>query len=81
VRFEHELWENHDGGGDMVCLAGARGDAARKSLAPVATLVAAFEAGTYFEAMTAYYKLVGWGEYEARDEFEFEPYPEEWARE
>jgi hypothetical protein len=81
VRLKHELWEEQGGCGYMVCLAGPRGDEARRLIGPGAKLLSTFEAGSYFEMMTAYYELMGWGEYETKEEFEFDPYPEEWAGE
>jgi hypothetical protein len=57
----HEVWQ--EDGDDAVAismsLAGER-DTTRSS---TARLLHTFEAGSYFEAMTIFYKLMGWGEY------------------
>jgi hypothetical protein len=34
-----------------------------------------FEAGSYFEAMTIYYRLYGWGDYTTEFAIDYEPYP------
>jgi hypothetical protein len=34
---------------------------------------------SHFDAMTKYWKLQGWGEYEAESPQDHEPYPDEWA--
>ncbi|WP_245503751.1 hypothetical protein [Rhizobium ruizarguesonis] len=34
---------------------------------------------SHFDAMTKYWKLQGWGEYEAECPQDHEPYPDEWA--
>jgi hypothetical protein len=58
----HELWVEDETDWTF-CIAGPRGDAARKLLSPSAKLVWAVEANNHFEAMTLYYTHMGWGEY------------------
>ncbi len=38
------------------------------------------EAGSHVDAMTKYYAYMGWGEYATEHEWDYQPYPEEWAR-
>ena len=60
--MKHELWlegENEQ----MFCLAGQRGDSARRLLGDDARLVWSCEAESHFAAMTQYYRYMGWGEY------------------
>ena len=38
-------------------------------------------AGSHFEAMAAYYRLVGWGEYTTDQPQDYQPYPQEWILE
>jgi hypothetical protein len=83
VKLKHELWK--DVGGEeypelTFCLAGPRGDGARSLLSPKAELIWTVEAGSHFEAMTAYYKFMGWGEYTTDQEWDMQPYPEEWSQ-
>jgi hypothetical protein len=80
--MKHELWK--DIGGDehseyTFCLAGPRGLGARKLLSPHAEVVWTVEADSHFKAMTAYYKFMGWGEYTTDQEWDKQPYPEDWA--
>ncbi len=77
----HEVWEDlGDEGESMagVCLAGPMGDGFRRLLSLKAKLLTKFEAGSHFEAMTTYYKLMGWGEYSTDQQWDLQPYPEEW---
>jgi hypothetical protein len=83
MKLKHELWK--DIGGDeyseyTFCLAGPRGDDARKSLSPEAQLIWTVEADTHFAAMTAYYKFMGWGVYTTDQEWDMQPYPAEWSQ-
>lgn len=83
MKLKHELWK--DKGGEeyseqTFCLAGPRGDDARKLLSPDAKLIWTVEAGSHFEAMTAYYKFMDWGEYTTDQEWDTQPYPEEWSQ-
>jgi hypothetical protein len=79
MRLKHELWDEEDG--STVCLAGRRGDQARSWLSPNAKLIWTVEAESYYEAMTAYYRFMGWGEYKTDHEWDYQPYPPEWAEE
>lgn len=68
----HELWEEDDG--NMFCLAGSEGDGARKLLSSNAKLIWTVEANSHFEAMTAYYNFMNWGEYTTDFEEDKQPY-------
>lgn len=62
----YEVWEEPDESGRMLpglVLAGPDGDAFRRLLEPGARLRARFKAGSHFEAMTTYYRLVGYAAY------------------
>ena len=61
--MKHELWTN-EGGFDLFCLAGPRGDSARKMLEPDYRLVWICDADSHFEAMKKYYAFRNWGEYQ-----------------
>lgn len=61
--MKHELWTN-GGGLDLFCLAGPRGDSARKMLEPDYRLVWICDADSHFEAMKEYYAFRNWGEYQ-----------------
>ncbi|CAN5238326.1 hypothetical protein BH18ACI2_BH18ACI2_09010 [soil metagenome] len=76
--LKHELWEDSEGL-NTFCLSGPLGDDARKLLGPHAKLIWTVEAGNHFEAMTAYYKFMDWGEYTTEHDWDFQPYPDEWA--
>ncbi|HXM35757.1 MAG TPA: hypothetical protein VN920_11255 [Pyrinomonadaceae bacterium] len=76
MKLKHELWEKD--GLNAFCLAGPQGDAARKLLGSTAKLIWTVEAVTHFEAMTEYYKFMGWGEYTTDHEWDRQPYPDEW---
>ena len=60
--MRHELWIESDGG-QLLCLAGPRGDDARRTLSHDARLAWTVEARSHFEAMTLYHEHMGWGEY------------------
>jgi hypothetical protein len=79
MKLKHELWEEKEGGGWTFCLAGPHGEGARNLLGPDAKLIWTVEAGSHFEAMTAYYKFMDWGEYITEQEWDMQPYPEEWS--
>ena len=79
----HEIWE--DVGDDSsvlpgLCLAGPDGEAFRKLLHRDARCTVRFEAGSYFEAMTIYYRLYDRGEYTTEFGVDHDPYPDEWAQ-
>ncbi len=82
MRLKHELWKDgdKDSGSYLFCLAGPRGDNARETLSPSAKLIWTVEAGSHFEAMTAYHEFMGWGKYTTEHEWDYQPYPEEWAQ-
>lgn len=61
--MKHELWTN-EGGLDLFCLAGPRGDSARKMLEPDYRLVWICDADSHFEAMKEYYAFRNWGVYQ-----------------
>jgi hypothetical protein len=76
-----EVWEDSGENGEPLpnlCYAGPLGDDHRTRLSPKARLLTTFEAGSHFEAMTIYYKLMGWGQYTTDQEWDHKPYPEEW---
>ena len=58
----HELWDEADGT-QTFCLAGSLGDEARARLTHPARVVWTIDAVSHFDAMTAYYEHMGWGEY------------------
>ncbi len=68
MKLKHELWEERGGEEYTFCLAGPRGDGARKLLSPDAKLIWTVEAESHFEAMTAYYQFMGWGVYKTEHE-------------
>jgi len=80
--MKHELWKDIGGeeyGELTFCLAGLHGDAARKLLSPQAKLIWTVDADSHHEAMTAYYKFMGWGEYTADQVWDMQPYPKQWS--
>jgi hypothetical protein len=79
ANLKHELWIDPEGL-ETFCLAGPKGEAARKLLPPGSKLVWTVEAGSHFEAMSKYYAHKGWGKYESDQPWDFEPYPEEWLK-
>ena len=50
-------------------------------LAANASLLTTFEAGSHFEAMTFYNRYLGHKKYITDQEWDCQPYPEEWVRE
>ena len=75
--LKHEVWREPDGM-EMCCLAGPMGDDARRALAPGATLLWTFDAGTHFEAMTKYNDFLGRAPYTTDQEADRQPYPDDW---
>ncbi len=63
------------------CSTRDRGEESRRQLGPEARLVTTISAGSHFEAMAAYYRLVGWGEYTTNQPQDYQPYPQEWILE
>jgi hypothetical protein len=80
-----EVWEDFgDDGQSLPSLlyAGPRGEESRRLLlGPKARLVTTIWAGSHFEAMTTYYRLMGRGEYHTNEPWDHQPYPEEWILE
>jgi hypothetical protein len=77
----HEVWIEVGVGGESLpslLLAGPLGDESRRLLGPNAQQVATLSAANHFEAMTAYYRLMGWGEYTTDQPDDYAPYPSEW---
>jgi hypothetical protein len=82
VKLKHELWkdiEDDEHSEYTLCLAGSRGEAARKLLSPQARVIWTVEGESHFDVMTKYYKFMGWGEYTTDQEWDVQPYPDEWA--
>ena len=77
MKLTHELWVETDGEQQTFCLAGPSGDAARSLLSPGAKLIWKVEAESHFEAMTAYYAFMGWGEYTTEHAWDKQPYGQE----
>ena len=79
-----EVWENLGDEGEALPslqYAGPRGEESRRLLGPNARLLATIRAGSHFEAMTLYYRLMGWGEYTTDQTWDHDPYPVEWLDE
>lgn len=82
-RLIHEIWEEMDESGMVLhscCLAGKMGSEARALLKPNARLVATFEAGCHFEAMTIYNERIGREKYTTNEDWDRHSYPESWLR-
>jgi hypothetical protein len=80
-KLQLEVWEDIGESGESLpalVYAGPLGDESRRSLRPKARLLTTIWAGSHFEAMTAYYRLMGWGEYTTDQPRDYQPYPEEW---
>ncbi len=78
----HEIWEEPDGEGGALaslCLAGPDGDEARALLRPGARCIRTFAAGSHFEAMTIYHRLLGRAPYTTTHAQDHAPYPDAWA--
>ena len=79
----HEIWEEPDDGGQMLpglCFAGPDGNGFRALRGSGSRLLATFLAASQFEAMTKYYKVVGYGEYVNDESWSREPYSQEAVR-
>ena len=77
----HEIWvDAGESGVEMegCCLAGPDGDAFRRRLQPSARLLRTFEAGSHFEAMSTYHRLLGREPYVSDLAQDHAPYPDEW---
>jgi hypothetical protein len=80
----HEVWEVFGEGGMVLhtcCLAGPMGEACRRTLVPNARLLTSFEAGSHFEAMTKYNRILGREPYTTDQPWDYQPYPEGWLQE
>jgi hypothetical protein len=78
-----EVWEDFGEGGESLpalLYAGPLRDEPRR-LGPKTRLLTTIWAGSHFEAMTIYYRLMGWGEYSSDQAWDFQPYPQEWLLE
>jgi hypothetical protein len=75
-----EVWEEIEEAGrcSALLLAGPRGEKSRKLLGSHARLVTTNEAGSHFEAMTIYYRLMSWGEFTTDQSSDYDHFPEEW---
>jgi hypothetical protein len=83
AKLIHEIWREDDGKciGLTGCLAGPMGDQARSLLAPGATLIYVYEAGSTFEAGVIRNQLLGFEPYRsAWEDLDSEPYSDEWAK-
>ena len=79
-----EIWQDLGEGGESLpalLYAGPLGDKSRHLLGPRARLLTTIWANSHFEAMTIYYRQMGWGEYTTNQPFDYQPYPEEWLLE
>jgi hypothetical protein len=76
-----EVWEDFGDEGEALpglCYAGPLGDDLRSLLGPKARLLTTFEAGSHYEAMTIYHRIVGYEPYTTDQPWDYQPYPEEW---
>jgi hypothetical protein len=71
--FKHEVWEDPEGL-TTLCFADESGNDCRKLLEPECRLIHTFYAESHYEAMTIYYKFMGWGVYTTEFEIDKEPY-------
>ena len=81
VELRHEIWvDNGESGAELegCCLAGLDGDEFRRLLQPSARLIHTFAAGSHFEAMCMYHRLVGRKPYSTELAQDHDPYPAEW---
>ena len=75
-----EVWEYFSEDGESLpalLYAGPLGDESRGLLGQNARLLTTLRAGSHFEAMSAYYRLMGWGEYTTNDPLDHRPYVKE----
>lgn len=78
----HEIWLDPEPDGQMLsglCLAGPMGNGFRSLLNEGAVKAGEITGHSHFDAMTKYWKLQGWGDYQARDPRDHELYPDEWV--
>jgi hypothetical protein len=69
----HEIWKEPDGTTGCF-LEGERSNEARSLLEKGSRLIHTFYAKSHFEAMTIYYKYMGWGDYKTSFEIDKQPY-------
>lgn len=74
--MKHELWEENNGKEYTFCLAGSEGDKVRSLLSKDAKLIWTCNAESHFDAMTKYYKYMGYGKYTSDFKKEKIPYSE-----
>lgn len=82
VNLLHEVWEDYDEDNQPLpgcCLAGPDGADFRRLLSTKACLIHKFEAGSHYEAMIIYNRLLGRGAYTTDQPRDMQPYPAEWA--
>jgi hypothetical protein len=73
--IEHEVWQDTEGLTGLY-RADKRGDEKCAQPEKDSKLVHSFYASSHFEAMTIYYRFMGWGSYRTDFETDKEPYPE-----
>jgi len=81
VDLLHEVWIANDRRGQALescCLAGPDGDDHRRRLPAGVRLAHSFWAGSHYEAMIVYHRLLGRGPYSTVHAQDHEPYPAEW---
>jgi hypothetical protein len=81
VGLLHEVWvDTGESGAELegCCFAGPDGDEFRRLLQPSARLVHTFQAGSHFEAMSTYHRILGREPYASELAQDHEPYPAEW---
>src|SRR5437899_4162353 len=77
-----EVWEDIGENGERLpslIYAGPLGEESRLLLGPNARMITTIEARCHFEAMTIYYRFMGWGEYTTDQSWDYQPYPEQWV--
>lgn len=73
VNVKHEIWQDDDGQTTMR-LADQRGDKYRVLTKSGNKRIHEFYAESHYEAMTLYYRYMGWGKYTSESETDNEPY-------
>lgn len=66
---KHEIWQDSEGTTSVLCPPYLN-----QTLAPDAHLIHTFYAASYYEAMTKYYKFMGFGTYRLMHEDDKKPY-------
>jgi hypothetical protein len=76
--MKHELWKEMEVE-QYTSASQARTETKRANfLAQKAALIRTIEANSHFEAMAAYYKCTGWVKYTTDQEWDKQPYLQEW---